>query len=96
VMRIVVIAIGSFLLGIAIWTGVTSGPSWPASVIPAVFGVLILASIFFEKRYRGARGNAASWQPTTERFIDPTNGKLVEVRYNPQTGERAYVPIDPE
>jgi hypothetical protein len=23
--------------------------------------------------------------------VDPTSGKSVEVRYNPQTGERAYV-----
>jgi hypothetical protein len=96
VIRIIVVAIGAFLIGMGIWTGLTNGPSWPASIIPAAFGALILASIVFERRYRGTRKDAATWQATTERFIDPTNGKLVEVRYNPRTGERAYVPIEPE
>jgi hypothetical protein len=30
------------------------------------------------------------WQPTGERFNDPTTGQVVEVYYNPQTGERDY------
>jgi hypothetical protein len=96
VIRIIVVAIGSFLLGVAIWAAATNGPSWPASIVPGALGILILASLFFERRYRGARNGGAAWQSTTERFIDPTNGKLVEVRYNPQTGERAYVPVEPE
>jgi hydroxymethylpyrimidine pyrophosphatase-like HAD family hydrolase len=38
-----------------------------------------------------ASGLSAALQTTAERFVDPTSGKLLEVRYNPQTGERAYV-----
>ncbi|MDE2234434.1 MAG: hypothetical protein KGK44_02675 [Gammaproteobacteria bacterium] len=30
------------------------------------------------------------WQSTGERFVDPTSGKLTEVYYNPDTGERDY------
>jgi hypothetical protein len=29
-----------------------------------------------------------------ERFVDPTSGRLTEVRHNPETGERDYVEVD--
>jgi hypothetical protein len=57
----------------------------------AVLGALILIGTFFEGRYRARRAAGSGWETTGERFVDPTSGKLVEVRYNPQTGERAYV-----
>jgi hypothetical protein len=55
-------------------------------------GLLITGGILFERSgYRSqvnrTRGN---WQPTGERFNDPTSGQVVEVYYNPQTGERDY------
>jgi len=31
------------------------------------------------------------WQPTGERFIDPTSGAALEVWLQPRSGERAYV-----
>jgi hypothetical protein len=31
------------------------------------------------------------WQPTGERFIDPTSGETLEVWLQPRSGERAYV-----
>jgi len=55
-----------------------------------VFGGLVLISLVFEGRYRTAKVNAASWQATGEKFIDPATGKLVEVDYDPNTGERRY------
>ncbi|HUD43943.1 MAG TPA: hypothetical protein VMR41_00165 [Patescibacteria group bacterium] len=30
------------------------------------------------------------WQKTGERFTDPSTGKLMDVHYNPKTGERNY------
>jgi hypothetical protein len=59
-------------------------------------GVLIAGGILIERRgYRPrvdrTRGR---WQATGERFMDPTTGKLMEVRYNPETGERDYVEAD--
>ena len=33
-------------------------------------------------------------EATGERFLDPTTGRLMEVRYNPMTGQRDYVPVD--
>jgi hypothetical protein len=64
---------------------------WFAALELGVFGALILIGTFFEGRYRASRATGSGWQRTAERFIDPVSGKLVEVRYNPQTGERAYV-----
>jgi hypothetical protein len=58
-------------------------------------GALIVGGLTFERRYRPARHlGQGEWQATGERFVDPTSGKLMEVRYNPATGERAYVPVE--
>ena len=58
----------------------------------AINGLIITGGILFESS--GYRSNAdrtqGKWQPTGERFNDPTTGQEVEVYYNPQTGERDY------
>jgi hypothetical protein len=36
---------------------------------------------------------SGQWELTGERFIDPTTKRLMEVRYNPATGQRAYVDV---
>jgi len=58
----------------------------------AVNGILITGGILFERRGYRARVDRkrGKWQPTGERFTDPTTGLVVEVYYNPQTGERDY------
>lgn len=61
----------------------------------AANGALIVGGILFERhgyhpRVDRTRGK---WQPTGERFIDPTTGQMMEVRYNPETGERDYVEL---
>ena len=63
----------------------------------AVNGVLIAGGILFERggyhpRVERAKGK---WLPTGERFVDPTTGKMMEVRYNPESGERDYVELGP-
>jgi hypothetical protein len=92
--RTIVVAIGILLLGVAVWNFVATPHAWPALLVPGFFGVMILGSIFFEQRYRGERNSRKTWQATGERFIDPTTGKLTEVKYDPATGERSYVPVD--
>ncbi|MGB9428505.1 MAG: hypothetical protein WCC11_01280 [Gammaproteobacteria bacterium] len=53
--------------------------------------VLIIALLFERWRYgRSVNRGKGRWQATGERFVDPTSGKLVEVFYNPETGERDY------
>ena len=46
------------------------------------------------RRYRG-RAGPGRWQPTSERFVDPSTGRLTEVQYDPSTGERRYVDVGP-
>ena len=61
-----------------------------------VNGAVVLAAVRFERgRYRPAVTTGGTWQETGERFVDPTSGQLMKVRYNPQTGARDYVPVEP-
>lgn len=59
----------------------------------AASGAVIVGAILFERRGYRPRVDRTrgKWQPTGERFVDPTTGKLMEVRFNPETGERDYV-----
>ena len=59
--------------------------------------VVLVAALFEARRYRARVSSlgAAGWQDTDERFTDPTTGRLMRVRYNPQTGERDYVEVGP-
>jgi hypothetical protein len=58
--------------------------------------VIIVAGVLFERgRYRArADREHDRWQSTGERFVDPTSGRLMEVRYDPESGERDYVEVD--
>ena len=58
----------------------------------AINGLLIAGGILFERSGYRTQVNRTQgqWQPTGERFNDPTTGQVVEVYYNPQTGERDY------
>ena len=62
----------------------------------AVNGVLIAGGILFERRGYHPRVDRTRgrWLPTGERFVDPTTGQMMEVRYNAETGEREYVEAD--
>jgi hypothetical protein len=56
-------------------------------------GVLVVLGTAFERwRYRSnAARPSAAWQPTGERFEDPETGKILQVFYDPRSGERRYV-----
>ncbi len=58
----------------------------------AINGLIITGAILLERSsYRSkADTTQGKWQSTGERFNDPTSGKVIEVYYNPQTGERDY------
>ena len=83
---VVVIGVGCIVAAFFI-----PGRIWFLALEMVVFGALILIGTFFEGRYRARRVAGSGWQSTGERFVDPTSGKLIEVRYNPKSGERAYV-----
>ncbi|HEY9287917.1 MAG TPA: hypothetical protein VIT43_07840 [Candidatus Dormibacteraeota bacterium] len=58
-------------------------------------GIVVLAALLFERgRYRPTVTQSGDWQETEERFVDPSTGQLMKVRYNPRTGVRDYVPAD--
>ena len=87
-MRITVAVIGCALAAVGALAMITP----PHGGLPLLcVGVLILISLAFEGRYRASRAPApAAWQPTGEKFIDPGTGKMVEVDYDPASGERNY------
>ena len=62
-----------------------------------VNGSIVVAAVLLERgRYRPTVTPGGPWQETGERFVDPTTGQLMKVRYNPQTGARDYVPVEPQ
>jgi len=92
-LRALIVLIGLVLLGVGLLTLRSYGA---AGFPPLAAGVLLLLGTLFEGRYRPrARSGSAGWEPTGERFIDPGTGKLVDVVYNPQTGEREYKEVPP-
>lgn len=62
----------------------------------AIGGVLILGSVLtirdtYKPEIDEHRGH---WEMTGERFRDPASGQMMEVRYNPTTGQRDYVEVE--
>jgi hypothetical protein len=81
--------IGAILLALA---GIITG----LVLYLLVNGAVVIAALLFERgRYQPTVSPDGPWQETAERFVDPTTGQLIKVRYNPQTGARDYVPMAP-
>jgi hypothetical protein len=60
-----------------------------------ILGAVLLLGVLLERgRHRRAAG-AGKWQSTSERFVDPTTGRLMQVQYDPASGERRYVDVGP-
>lgn len=90
-LRAFLIAIGVLLLAGGLVTLHLLGSfGWPAAAQLLFGGAFLLFVIFAEARRYSAKRSGGPWEATGERFTDPTTGKLVEVRYNPQTGQREY------
>jgi len=66
--------------------------AYVAALYLFIEGLALTLGILLERwRYvRTLDRNKGHWQTTGERFVDPTSGKLLEVYYNPETGERDY------
>ncbi|HEU5379143.1 MAG TPA: hypothetical protein VFV38_27285 [Ktedonobacteraceae bacterium] len=58
----------------------------------AMDGITLVGAVLFERQRYNVRVDRAQedWQPTGERFVDPTTERLTEVFYNRATGERDY------
>ena len=64
----------------------------PSAIMLAVLGL----ALGIERRFYGtaqAMPPGPGWQATGERFLDDTSGRMVEVWFNPATGERRYQDI---
>lgn len=90
-LRNVLIGICVVLIALAIGEAITG---WGSAILIACQAAIVLALIVFERsRYRPKVDRTSGiWNPTGERFQDPTSGETVEVYQNPQTGERDYRP----
>ena len=75
--------------------GTAEAPGFPA--IPVfIFGSVVVVTALIEPVYGKLVSRpplSAGWRPTGEKFIDPASGKLVEVWFDPATGERKYVDV---
>ena len=91
-LRVVIIGYGLLsLIGAAVLLFVVHATLWLV-VYLAVNGVILVSAMLLERqRYRTRVDRTQGyWQPTGERFVDPTTGQLMEVFYNTTTGERDY------
>jgi hypothetical protein len=93
VLRAAVLLFGIVLLfGGAIAVGNAAIPGWWALGLGGLLVVGVLAERVIYKPLvpRAPPG----WQRTGERFIDDATGKVVEVFYDPKSGQRQYVQQD--
>ncbi|HLX57026.1 MAG TPA: hypothetical protein VKR83_08385 [Ktedonobacteraceae bacterium] len=91
-LRWVIIGYGLLsLIGAAILLILVHATLWLVLYL-AVNGVILVSAVLLErKRYRTwVDRTQGHWQLTGERFVDPTTERLMEVFYNPATGERDY------
>jgi len=93
-MRWFVIVLGAVALTVAVLLLIT-GQDVLTVLWLLVNGCVLIGAIVFERwRYRPSIDRSKGrWQPTGERFVDPGTGRLVDVFYNPDTGERDYVEV---
>jgi hypothetical protein len=91
---VVVLGVVAVLGGLALAISVPK--AWFAGAELVLIGIVIVLGTVFERwRYRKKiAGAAGPWEPTGERFRDPVSGALIDVAYNPQTGEREYRPVN--
>lgn len=89
---LLVVASAMVLAGVGLLIAVPKGPG----VALLVFGMVLLLGTVFERwRYRPPAAPAgAQWQRTGERFEDPKTGRIVEVLYDPRSGQRRYAGAD--
>jgi type IV secretory pathway VirB3-like protein len=91
-LRRVVIGYGLlYLIGAAVLLFMVHATLWLVLYL-AVNGFILVSAVLLErKRYRTRLDRTQGyWQPTGERFVDPTTERLMEVFYNTTTGERDY------
>jgi hypothetical protein len=87
--------VGALLMLLAVGVLIGAPSAFVAALELFVVGIVLSTAVALERwRYRPridrARGD---WQATGERFVDPATGRLTEVRFNPETGQRDYLDV---
>ncbi|HEU0155011.1 MAG TPA: hypothetical protein VFQ82_03000 [Stellaceae bacterium] len=93
-LRPALLIVGIALIGTAVALGL-AGCGLGAALRLGLPGLVLAAALLIERwRYRppAAHGLGPGWTATGERFIDPETGRLVEVWWRSETGERRYQP----
>ena len=62
----------------------------PALYLFVTGGAYSVGVLLERWRYSPPPPRIGNWHTTGERFLDPTSGKMVEVYFNRETGERHY------
>jgi hypothetical protein len=89
-------AVGLAMLGLGVWLAALQVGGGVALI---VIGAVVIVALLLEPRYRrqSLQGTPLppNWRPTGERFIDDESGRLIEVWYDPASGERRYSEVGP-
>ena len=56
--------------------------------------VIIFGTFFERSKYKSNSAQKEGWVKTKERFVDHNSGKMVEVYFHPESGERKYVEVE--
>ncbi|MGH8150914.1 MAG: hypothetical protein ACRETB_13210 [Steroidobacteraceae bacterium] len=97
---LIAVALVAMAVGLALLVAGREGPG----LVVLCDGAVVFLAIVFE-RWRYQRGRTAArepppsvgepsgegWERTGERFEDPDTHEIVEVLFNPRSGERRYV-----
>lgn len=91
-LRILLVIIGAAAVVAGLFF-IAGGGDTAAGIYLIIMGAILVVALLIERRgYRPTVDRSSGhWEATGERFVDPTSGHLIEVRYNPETGERDYV-----
>jgi hypothetical protein len=98
ILRAIIIGVGLALFCGAFAILMFAPRAWPAAAEMLIFSAMLLIFTIFERwRYRRIVSQSPpDFEPTAERFIDPTSGAHIVVDYNERTGERSYREAHPD
>lgn len=94
-LRLGVAALGALMVAVGILGPASIGqPVWSGIYFIVIGAGAIAISILETPRYFAGRSSSGGGRlrPTDERFVDPTTGQRIQVRVDPDSGERSYVP----
>lgn len=90
--RIAAFAIAGLAVTSGVWMQFASadGSGFPLFM----FAALVVVGTMFDAGYLARRRKTSGpWQRTTEREVDHQSGQILEVWYDPHSGERRYLPV---